>query len=523
MSITRSVAKAAAFLMIANLLSRILGFLRESLIANYFGKSGATDAYFAAFNLPDLIYWLLVGGVLSAAFIPVLSEYLAKGREEEAWRVVSSVVNILFISLSVLIILGLLFTPVFVRMQVPGFNQEDMELATGLTRIILIQPLLLALSGLTMGVLNSYKVFWPSALGSVLYNVCIILFGIVFSDPNRPESISGFAFGVVGGAAVNFAVQIPALKKVGLRYYPLIDWHHPGVRKITALALPIIISYTINQLQVIVSANLASSLPQGSITAIQWSYRLYLLPVGIFALAVAVAAFPTLAEQAALKNWQRFREINSSAVRMIIFLTVPVSVGMIVLRYPLLRVLFQHGAFTAQDTAATALPLFFFSLGIFAQAIIQVLPRAFYALQDTCTPVLVGILSMFVNIGGMFVLLKPLAQGGVALATSVAAFLNMFILFYLLRKRLGGIDGGRILSTFMRTVVAALMMGVLIWVWSTFLNGYLGEGKLASLVVLISGIGLGVLVFGLAAYVLRMDEFRQAAGLWQRKLGRLGR
>ncbi|WP_206812077.1 murein biosynthesis integral membrane protein MurJ [Paradesulfitobacterium ferrireducens] len=520
MSISRSVARAAGFLMIANLLSRVLGFLRESLIANYFGKSGATDAYIAAFNLPDLIYWLLVGGVLSAAFIPVLSEYLAKEKEEEAWRIVSSVVNILFLSISVLIIMGLIFTPAFVKIQVPGFNRENLALATGLTRILLIQPLLLAMSGLTMGVLNSYKIFWPSALGTVLYNVSIIVFGIIFSDPSRPGSISGFAFGVVVGAAVNFAVQIPALRKIGIKYYPLIDWQHPGVRKIAALALPIVISYTINQLQVIVSSNLASSLSQGSITAIQWSYRLYLLPVGIFALAVAVASFPTLSEEAALKNWQRFKEINSSAVRMIILLTVPVSVGMIVLRYPLLQVLFEHGAFTAADTAATAVPLLFFALGIFAQAVIQVLPRAFYALQDTWTPVLVGILSMAVNIGAMFLLLKPLVQGGVALATSISAFLNMFILFYLLRKRLGGIDGRRILSAWIRTAVASIVMGIVITGWSAFLTGLIGVSKLSALVVLLSGTGLGVLVFAGAARLLGLEEMSQAAGLVRKRFGR---
>ena len=207
----------------AQLASRILGFLRETLMAGFYGQGGATDAYTASFILPDLLYWLLVGGVLSAAFIPVFSRYIAEGKEEEGWRVASSVANLILLSLGVLTLVGLLFAPQFVRLVVPGLAAENMVLATHLTRILLMQPLFMALSGLTMGVLNSYKIFWPSALGTVLYNACIIFFGTILANPADPNSISGFAVGVVVGAIVSFAVQIPALQKVGVRYYPIID------------------------------------------------------------------------------------------------------------------------------------------------------------------------------------------------------------------------------------------------------------------------------------------------------------
>ena len=504
--------------MVANLLSRILGFLRESLIAGFFGKTGATDAYNAAFLLPDLLFWLLVGGVISSAFIPVLSDYIAKGHEDEGRRVASSVINIVFLVLGSLIIIGLVLAPQLVRLEVPGLRPDHMILAVHLTRIILLQPLLMALSGLTMGILNSYKIFWPSALGGVLYNVAIIVCGTVFANPNRPGSIAGFAIGVVVGAAANFAVQVPALRRVGWRFYPVIDWRHPGVRRIIWLALPIIISYTINQLQVTINSNLASGLPEGSVTAIWWSYRLYLLPVGIFATAIAVAVFPTLTEMASLHRWGEMRQTVSTAMRTVIFITVPVAVGMIVLRYPLLRVLFQHGQFNTGDTLATAVPLLYFCLGIVAQSVIQILPRAFYALQDTWTPVVMGILATAVNVAVMYILIKPMATGGLALAASAGATFNMAALLFLLRKRLGQMDGRRIMRTCWQTILAGTVMGIVVWLWSETVSKLWGSGQLAAIGILITGSGLGLAVFGLVARLLRMEEYTQALGMVRRRL-----
>lgn len=518
-STNRTVMKAAGFLMAAQMASRVLGFLRESLMAGFFGQSGVTDAYNTAFVLPDLLYWLLVGGVLSAAFIPVFSEYIAKGNEDEGWRVVSSVVNLIFLTLGLLVLLGLFLTPQFIQLVVPGFEPKNSALAIHLTRILLIQPLFMALSGLTMGVLNSYKIFWPSALGTVLYNACIIFFGTIFANPQNPESVSGFAFGVVVGAFVSFAVQIPSLRKVGIRYFPVIDLRNRGVRLIGALAIPIILSYSLNQIQVVVNNNFGSQLFPGSITAVWYSYRLFQLPVGIFALAIAVATFPTMTEQASLQRWDDFRQTLSNAVRMVIFITLPISVGMIVLRLPLIRVLFEHGQFAAKDTLTMAIPLFYFSIGISSQAVIQILPRAFYALQDTWTPVILGIISMAVNVAAMYLLVGPLAHGGLAFATTIAAFVNMILLFYLLRKKMGKMDGRAMCWTSIKTLAASLLMALVIWLWSEWLTPLLGTRTLSSLFLLISGTVVGGMIFAGAARLLKMEELRQILGLVYRRFG----
>ncbi|EGW39334.1 lipid II flippase MurJ, partial [Desulfosporosinus sp. OT] len=261
------------------------------------------------------------------------------------------------------------------------------------------------------------------------------------------------------------------------------------------------------------------SLFPGSITAVWYSYRLFQLPVGIFALAIAVATFPTMTEQAALKQWDKLRQTISSSIRMVIFITLPMSVGMIVLRYPLIRVLFQHGHFTAQDTLTMAIPLFYYAIGISSQSAIQILPRAFYALQDTWTPVILGIISIVINILAMFLLIKPLGIGGLAFATTIAAFVNMLLLLYVLRKRLGQIDAWNMLWTGLKTLAASIIMAIVIWKWSEWLTAFIGDRMLASLIVLVSGTAIGVVVFAGVAKLLRMDEIKQAMGLVQRKIG----
>ncbi|MDR1960955.1 MAG: murein biosynthesis integral membrane protein MurJ [Gracilibacteraceae bacterium] len=517
MSDGQKIMRAAGFLMGANLVSRLLGFVRESLMAGLFGKTAATDAYNTAFILPDLVYWLLVGGILSAAFIPVLSGYIADKREKEGWIVVSSIINLIFILLCLLVAAALFAVPAFVEWQAPGFTPENRILTIRLCRILLLQPVVLAFSGIAMGILNSYKIFWPSAVGAVLYNACIIICGGLSADVSRPESISGFAFGVVLGALVNFLVQAPFLRRVGFAYRPVIDWRRPGVRKIVALALPMIAMYALNQLQVVVNTNLASALPAGSVSAVWYSYRLFQLPVGIFAIAIGVAVLPTLSEQAALRQRAEFVATLSEAIRTIAFITIPISVFFVVLRFPLIRLLFEHGEFGPADTAATAMPLYFFAFGISAQAVLQILPRGFYAMQNTWMPVLLGAVAMAATVAMMFLFIGPLAHGGLALATSLGVMLQDVLLYFVLRQRTGGLDGWRILGALAKTTLISAVMGLAVWQWSALAVVWWGTGKFASCLVLATSCLIGIFVFAVFAALLRMPELRSALGLVGRR------
>lgn len=356
-----------------------------------------------------------------------------------------------------------------------------------------------------MGILNSLKIFGPSAFGSVIYVLCVVVFGTIL----KPFiGIKGFAVGVLIGAMGNFLIQIPALHKVGFSYTFTLNFRHPGVRRIVVLAFPIILSFGLGQIPVVVYQNLASALPTGSLSSFMYAYRLQQLPIGIFAYSVGLAIFPTLTEAISLNRWQLFRDSFSLALRSIMFVTIPISVGMMVLAKPLISVVFQHGEFTYQDTLATVPSLVFFAFGIVEQSASVILPRTFYALQDTWTPVLLSGITLLVNILLMNVLVKPLAQGGLALAISISGIVNMLLLLYFLKRKIGFIDGRRIITSLTKILLASTIMGMVVWLVFRFTSTFAGTNFLGSLLNLVVGTCVGAVVFLFLAQVLRMQELK---------------
>lgn len=516
------VAKAAGIIMVAMVLSRILGYVRDMVIYAYFGQNNLTDAYNAAFSIPDFLYYLLVGGALSSAFIPVFSGYLAKDQEKEGWRVASTIFNLVIILMVGGITLGMIFTPTLVRLLVPGFSPENQALTVTMTRIMFLQTFFMALNGISMGILNSYQRFLAPALGSVFYNLGIILVGLLLFHYFGPElGIISFAIGVVAGAVLNFAIQLPALRKVGLRYLPVIDLKHPGVQKIGALIIPVLIGLSVTHFNLFVNQYLGSSLPQGMISALRAAQRIMQLPIGVFAIAIAVAVFPTLTAQAARQEREQFKKTMSLGIRTIIFITIPSAIGLIVLKVPIVRLLFQQGQFTAEDTSATAYALLFYCFGLFAYAVLQLLNRVFYALQDTKTPVAVGIVTILVNIALNFLLIKPMGHGGLALAYSLAGIFNMLILLYIFRLKVGAIDGRRIFQSFALTLGISLLMGFASFETANLLAAVVDTGTKTGQIFQVGGsVTAGVAVFGLLAIVLKMEEAEQFKGIILRCFGR---
>ncbi|MDA8441617.1 MAG: murein biosynthesis integral membrane protein MurJ [Peptococcaceae bacterium] len=513
----KSLAKAAGVIAVASLLSRVLGFLREALISGFFGKSYVTDAYLAGFAVPDLFYNLLVVGALSSAFIPVLSGYIASKKRKEAWYVASAVMNLVVIVLIFITSLAMIFAPQIIALYIPDAPMKTKVLATGITRILLLQPILLSLSGFSMGILNSLKIFAPSAIGSVVYVLCVVVFGTIL----KPYmGIKGFAVGVVIGAMGNFLIQIPALRKVGFRYTFTLNFRHPGVKRIAVLAFPIILSFALGQIPVVVYQNLASALPPGSLSSFMYAYRLQQLPIGIFAYSVGLAVFPTLTEAISLNRWQLFRDSFSLALRSIMFITIPISVIMMVLAKPLIGVVFQHGLFTYKDTLATVPSLVFFAFGIVEQSASVVLPRTFYALQDTWTPVLLSGITLVVNIVLMNLLVKPFAQGGLALAISISGIVNMLLLLYFLRRKIGLIDGRRIVTSLSKILLASVLMGGTVWLVYRLTSIFAGVNFLGSLINLVIGSLVGALVFLVLAVILRMPELKFVLQIARRRMAK---
>lgn len=518
MSTAHRVAKAAGILMVAMVLSRLIGYVRDMVIYAQFGQNNLTDAYNAAFSIPDFLYYLLVGGALSSAFIPVFTGYVATKKQDDAWRVASTIFNIIIILMLAGIVLGEIFAPVLIKLLVPGFGPANMELTVKMTRIMFVQTFFMGLNGICMGILNSHQEFLAPAVGSVMYNLGIIAVGLLLSPT---FGIMGFAMGVVAGAVLNFAVQLPALIRLGLKYYPVFDIKHPGVQKIGRLILPVLIGLSVTQFNLFVNQNLGSSLSEGAISALRAAQRIMQLPIGVFAIAIAVAMFPTLTGQFARKEQEEFKKTMSLGVRTIIMVTLPAAVGLIAMKTPIVRLLFQQGRFTPQDTAATAYALLFYSVGLFAYSTIQLLNRVFYSLQDTRTPVTTGMFTIFVNIALNLLLIKPLGHGGLALAYSLAGIANMVILLYILRKKIGSIDGRKMLTSFIQTLAASVIMGFAAYESSVLIAGFIDVGGKAGQILQVGvGISAGALVFLFIVILFKMEEVELAKSLLLKRFRR---
>jgi putative peptidoglycan lipid II flippase len=520
MSEKTGVARAAGILMVSMILSRILGYLRDVVIYAEFGQNRITDAYNAAFSIPDFLYMLLVGGALSSAFIPVFASYLSTDREEEAWEVASIIFNLIMTLMLLGILVGMVFTPQLIEVLVPGFSPEYSALTVKLTRIMFAQALFMGLSGLCMGVLNAYKHFLMPAIGSVLYNLTIVVLGwilaVVFD-----LGIMGFSIGVVVGAVANFSVQVPKLLQLGLRYRFAFNLRHPGVKKIFALMGPVLIGLSVTQFNLFVNQNLASTLPAGIVAALRTGQRIMQLPIGIFAVAVAVAIFPTLTEYSAKNEMDNFKRTMSLGTRSVIFLTLPAAVGLIVLRVPIVRLLFEQGEFTHQATLATAHALLFYSIGLFGYSAQQVLNRTFYSIQDTITPVVVGVMTIVINLVLNFTLIGPMGHGGLALAYSIAGIFNMAALLYFLRRKIGSINGRMFIISFFRSLSAALLMGVAVYITAGFFeNNFDMARKVNQLIQVVTGVGVGFAFYMLLALLFKSEEVALAWSIFSRRFHR---
>ncbi len=317
--------EAAGFIMFTMVVSRILGYLRDVFIYASFGQNRLTDAYNAAFSIPDFLYMLLVGGALSSAFIPVLSSYIANHQEEEGWKVSSIIYSCVMVLLVIGVAIGIIFTPQLIQLLVPGFDAASMKLTITLTRIMFAQVFFMCLSGISMGILNSYKKFAAPAIGSMIYNLGIIIGGLLLMKPIEAiwpgYGIAGFSIGVVLGAALNFFVQVPALKKVGLKFHFSLNFRHPGVRKILVLIFPVFIGLAVSQINLFVTQNIASMFSAGIVAALHTAQRLMQLPIAIFAIAIAVAFFPTMTSYASRGEMKEFKRSTIMGLRTVLFVT----------------------------------------------------------------------------------------------------------------------------------------------------------------------------------------------------------
>lgn len=511
-------ARSAVVIMLSMIVSRILGFVRDMILYAKFGQGHYTDAYNAAFSIPDAIYMILVGGAFSAAFIPVFSSYMARDRGKEAWEVASITLTFICMAMVFLITLAFIFAPQLVSLITSagdgsgkGFTPATTQLTITLTRIMLLQVVFMALAGVCSGILQSYKIFGPTAVGGVVYNVGIIVIGVAFSSlierayPNY--GIAAFSIGVVAGALGNLLIQGGALRRVGMHFRPSFQLRHPGFVKIVVLMIPVLIGLSANEVNLLVNLKLGSSLEAGLLSALKTAQRCMQLPISIFAISIAMTLFPVLTQAAAQSRMADFRRDYAGGIRTILFICIPSSILLCVLGKPFVRLLFEAGDFTPVNTANTAFALYFYAIGIFAQGCIHLTSRAFYALQNTAIPVIMAVIGSAVNIVLSVLLIKVLAQGGLALAYSIAGIVNLVLLIFVLRRRVGHIYGHDILRSALQTLGISCLMAIASWLFAAGSELLFGvASKWAQAVQLVGGGIVGVTVFLILAKLLRMPE-----------------
>ncbi len=451
---------AAVIVGFSSFISRFLGVFRDHILAGQFGAGDELDIYYAAFRVPDLIFNLLVLGALSAGFIPIFVNLLDKsegqaGDNQAAWRFTNIVINFLLIILILLSIIGIVLAPQIIKAITPGFSAEKLSKTVELGRLMFLSPLLLGLSGVVGGVLQSFKRFFVYSLSPIFYNLGIIV-GALFLVPH--VGLIGLAWGVVIGALLHLLVQVPTLRHLGFRYRFILDWRDKYLRQIGRIMVPRTLGLAVSQLNLLAMAVLASKLASGSLAVFNLANNLQSFPVGIFGLSFAVAAFPTMS--ALVSEPEKLKVSLTATIRQTLFLVIPSTVIILGLRAQIIRVILGSGRFDWQDTILTMRTLSYFGISIFAQSLNAILVRVFYAYKDSATPFWISLVSVMVNISLAWLLSEQLGVAGLALAFSVGSIVNFILLWIFLRAKAPVLDIRVIGSGALKMIIAAAISGL---------------------------------------------------------------
>jgi putative peptidoglycan lipid II flippase len=514
------VAKAAGVVGLATMLSRIFGYIRDMVVANFFGAGLATDAFFVAFRIPNLLRRLLGEGSLTISFIPVFTEYLKNRSKEEALDLANVSFTILSIILVAVSMAGILLSPAIVTVMAPGWYTsapDKFALTVLLNRIMFPYIFFISLVALCMGILNSLRHFATPALSPVILNLSMIGATIILKD-FFAEPIIALAVGVMLGGVLQLAVQFPFLMRMGVKIRPDFNFGHPGVRRVGLLMLPAIFGSAVYQINIFISTLLASFLPEGSVSFLYYADRVVELPLGVFAIAIGTAALPSFSEQVSKGNFGELKKTLSFSLRLMLFITIPASIALIVLREPIVSVLFQRGEFDHRSTILTAQALLCYTVGLWAFSTVRVVVAAFYALQDTKTPVRIAIIALIVNTALSAALMFPLKHNGLALATSIASAVNVTILFILLSRRIGWFLDRTFYHSILKVFLSSIVMAVIIVLADRFFAWDLSGSFRERLIALSVAIAVGMAAFIASSYLVKSSELMSLLAAAKRKL-----
>lgn len=494
--------KSTGVIAFATAISRILGFARDIVIANFFGTSMAAQAFFVALRIPNSLRDLVGEGATNAAIVPVLTEYKAKGDKKEFLRISKVLFNVSFTSLSVLTLIGIVISPLMVRLIAPGFIRDfsTLQLTVQLNRAIFPYLILIGLTAYTTGVLNAQKHFAGPAFGPCLLNVALISAGLWLCPK---IGAMGLVVGVLTGGILQLALNIVVMYRKSITIDFREGFRHPAVKKIGALLIPRVFGSAVYQINTLVDMMLASLswiVGSGAVAALYYANRLIQFPLAIFGLALAQAALPKMSHEFSTNDITKLKDTLSFSLRMTFLIMIPASVGLAVLGMPIIRMLFQRGEFTNYSTYITNSALFFYAFGLCAYSGIKLLVTCFYSMHDTMTPVKTALISMILNVALNLILMWPMKLAGLALATSISATVNFLVLYFILKKRIGHLGTNRIIDSFVRVLLSGIIMGIVLMLTSA---------KATCVIGILSSITMGIFTFIAAAYIFRVKELEK--------------
>ena len=526
--LARSAASAAA----ATITSRILGVVRELVIANFFGATGMTDAYQVAFRIPNLLRDLFAEGAMSAAFIPTFTRYLTVSGKEPAWRLGNHVINALVVVTGAFVVLGIIFAqPLIFGFAAEKFTSDPVKLAVTvqMARIMVPTLTLIAVAAAFMGMLNSLHHYFIPSLSPAMFNVMTVVCAFTLV-PLMPmfglQPIVAIAIGTLLGGVAQLALQWPTLHKEGFRYHAEIDWRDEGLRRMLTLMGPGTIGLAATQVNVFVNTWLATSTVVGAVSWLNYAFRLMYLPIGLFGVSIGTATLPTVSRQSTERDFVAVRETVTNGLSLMLMLNIPSMVGLIVLAQPIVRLILERGRFTPADTVATAAALQFYAIGLVGYSVVRILSPVFYALGRNRTPVIVSVVAVLVNASLNYLFVRELGYGyeALALGTSLAALFNAAALAYLLRAHLHGLNEARLLGAIVRITVASVLMGATAFYADELFTRWLpSHAFIVQALRMSATISLAIVVLAASAWLLRIREFNEGVAMVSRRLRRSSR
>ncbi|OGF63567.1 MAG: murein biosynthesis integral membrane protein MurJ [Candidatus Fischerbacteria bacterium RBG_13_37_8] len=515
--ISTKILHSARIVSLMTLLSRIAGYFRDRCMSVYLGTGLEADAFTIAFLIPNVLRRLFGEGSMTAAFLPTFSDFLQKEKNEETWHFARIFFWNLMLIITFTALLGIVFSPFIVNLIAPGYKNIEgkIDLTISLNRLIFPFIILISLSALEMAILNALNIFGLPASTPIFFNLSVISSALLlqrfFSHPSY-----AFAFGVLAGGFVQFAIQIPKLARSGMKFLPKFNFSHPAFRKVALLMVPGFFAIGIAQINIYIGQYYASHLAEGSVASIYYADRVMELALGVYGIAIFTVVLPMLSRYASLNNIDDFKETLLTSFRLIIIITIPAATGLIFLRYPIIEVLFQQGKFSSSSTELTCIALFYFSFGLPGFALVKIIVSAFYSFKDTLTPVLVGCISIATNLLFINLFIASLLHGSIALASSMSAYINFLLLLFIFIKRKGHLSFSPFLRSFIKIIFASFIMGLLSYFLT--IHFWLPTMSLAKKVLfLFSFILLDIGCYGGLLYIIAREELTEFMQFFTRK------